>query len=791
MNSVLNLRYERKTKAKTHEAQENKMEDAWMRKEEEVKDNWNHYQDTNKAEVAESSSKPSSSTSAVQPRSAIHRYVTHKQNNHSVGYKALMKQLSSASFRIKGVMAGQKFNDLVPIPEASELATWASSRFDLSTGHVVSTESADIHKDGSKGKEAENHATRKFFANRIKNKHYAAVQNLEEKLAKTELKFSTMAPPAGATNKVVQGLNDNFNRGGGARRGSVPSSNDSASSKADKNKALEMNNKSDKDGLVSQVPILLGRRRQSVSKGITKKESSMTLTKKESAYHMQKRESQDSEDSDDDRFNSFVSEFNASVNTSPDAPSTASNYKNTEEEEGGRGRRNLLQIALSMAEEEKPITTKHQKKNHNKQKYPVYVINLRRRSQKATEMLLQIVNEQKSTLRGVDPEILELLEVDHRSNAGINPNPVIEATIRSIKNTNITSLSPRLQKKRFKLTHTDSNTEAFEVGSRDEEEKAKGTTDKVKVNDIHSKILSMSKDTAMDPGYQLLLRCDEFTMKQQTMLKSLKERIESIDYDRRKAFQRKYKSFTINANGGSDFKMNAASDISIMRLQAEKLKVEENINFLESTSWFDKLLYKAQEVNQPLSLPELRFLNVIRTILEEGFTLDEHLFKHILINSIPSEDHKSAPLQKLLMFVRDEVVGMGVIKYHDFLQENKLFVSNALAAEVKSLVKVKLNNDTSRFEAKAMSNTSAVSGLRATFIAAKWKKKANRDSVSSSMSGSFDEEEDARPLSPGPARIPIPPATSNASRNSVIGHKIEEMRSARMSLIPVKVTGVH
>ncbi len=66
------------------------------------------------------------------------------------------------------------------------------------------------------------------------------------------------------------------------------------------------------------------------------------------------------------------------------------------------------------------------------------------------------------------------------------------------------------------------------------------------------------------------------------------------------------------------------------------------------------------------------------------------------------------------------------MKYHAFLEENQLFVPNSIATEVKALMKAKASNNASDKSSKVGASAHSVTsggGLRATVVAAKWRKK--------------------------------------------------------------------
>ena len=71
------------------------------------------------------------------------------------------------------------------------------------------------------------------------------------------------------------------------------------------------------------------------------------------------------------------------------------------------------------------------------------------------------------------------------------------------------------------------------------------------------------------------------------------------------------------------------NDITNMRLKAEKLKLLKKIENLQQQSWFDSMISKAQEAGHPLSNAELRFIVSIRKIVEDGWKIDENLFKDV------------------------------------------------------------------------------------------------------------------------------------------------------------------
>ena len=105
------------------------------------------------------------------------------------------------------------------------------------------------------------------------------------------------------------------------------------------------------------------------------------------------------------------------------------------------------------------------------------------------------------------------------------------------------------------------------------------------------------------------------------------------------------------------------------------------------------------------------FLNTAVRLLSDGVTLTVELFKHILSEVLTKDDHKSVPLQKLITFVRDDVLTIvPLVSYRKWLEKKGLPVPESLIQKLEAIKKKK-------------SRAGGVgSGLRAIMAASKWRR---------------------------------------------------------------------
>ena len=105
-----------------------------------------------------------------------------------------------------------------------------------------------------------------------------------------------------------------------------------------------------------------------------------------------------------------------------------------------------------------------------------------------------------------------------------------------------------------------------------------------------------------------------------------------------------------------------------------------------------------------------RWSTLVR-LLSDGTELTVDLFKHILSEVLTKEDHKSVPLQKLITYVRDDVLTIvPLASYRKWLEKKGLHVPESLIQKLEAIKKKK-------------SRAGGVgSGLRAIMAANKWRR---------------------------------------------------------------------
>jgi len=202
------------------------------------------------------------------------------------------------------------------------------------------------------------------------------------------------------------------------------------------------------------------------------------------------------------------------------------------------------------------------------------------------------------------------------------------------------------------------------------------------------------RERGVESVKSLFEACGNFHQVRQELQKKLESELDTMDFERPDALDRKFKVFCSQFDGSIDLaSVDLLQEMATMHELAEGALQLEHQRNLDRHAWFAHLRLYAQSICQVGANPESagsastksvgvdagsqlvllpsaiqRFLNTMQTLLEWGFQPSKELLIDVLMHGVAPSDHKSTELQEVVRYVRTEVLQMPPEEYATWLQ---------------------------------------------------------------------------------------------------------------------------
>lgn len=195
----------------------------------------------------------------------------------------------------------------------------------------------------------------------------------------------------------------------------------------------------------------------------------------------------------------------------------------------------------------------------------------------------------------------------------------------------------------------------------------------------------LAEDEKLSPAFNLLKTLYETTDTQNKLTGSLQTKLRDMDFLRADKARRRQYAFP-GTDGVRQMKRDFHKDIEMMRIGTEMLRLAQTKHNIENAKWYEDITVKTRGgLNaSSLTLPEKKLLTSLRHVVENGFELTEPMFLDILVKAITPSDHSSLPLQRLIKFIRLNVLKMPSETYKMWLLANKLPLPNGFEEELEN-----------------------------------------------------------------------------------------------------------
>ena len=248
-------------------------------------------------------------------------------------------------------------------------------------------------------------------------------------------------------------------------------------------------------------------------------------------------------------------------------------------------------------------------------------------------------------------------------------------------------------------------------------------------------------DPRVDAGRQLRRTCADFWEAQRQARTDLCAALRENDHQRSENFNTKFKALDLRHRGPGSITEcgmggSATHIAESLDLRARETKLAQQIDNCHRSSFLDKILHAAKEIGgggaggavasggaasgmgigEHASPGRVRFVGALQQLGQQGITVDEALFKELLLHAVSPDDHLFPDLQKLVAVMRDEVLELPPEPYVVWLQAHGLHVPSA----VQETIKVR-----ARRAAREQGESSA-GGLYATLAIGRLRRKVRR-----------------------------------------------------------------
>lgn len=196
-------------------------------------------------------------------------------------------------------------------------------------------------------------------------------------------------------------------------------------------------------------------------------------------------------------------------------------------------------------------------------------------------------------------------------------------------------------------------------------------------NNVKSIIEFPSNNSELDPLFELKSVCNIINESKSKVKKNLMNKLSRYEFYRHEMIMNKFECFGKYKNRTLDV------DMKRMRIEAEEKSLKIRMERLRNCDWFLLLLDKSQQFNQQLSVSVKRFLVSIQEIIENGEEFTKELFYKIHLDILDDDDHKDSELERLIEYVRKEVLDLNIIEYYNFLKKNKYQIPKTLEKDIE------------------------------------------------------------------------------------------------------------
>eukprot|EP00003_Mantamonas_plastica_P020901 TRINITY_DN3371_c0_g1_i2.p1 TRINITY_DN3371_c0_g1~~TRINITY_DN3371_c0_g1_i2.p1 ORF type:complete len:324 (-),score=68.75 TRINITY_DN3371_c0_g1_i2:4-975(-) len=129
----------------------------------------------------------------------------------------------------------------------------------------------------------------------------------------------------------------------------------------------------------------------------------------------------------------------------------------------------------------------------------------------------------------------------------------------------------------------------------------------------------MNRHSVLDSSYQFRRTLTEFHEMKAEQSKKLEEQLRTRDFERPQTFKRKFNAFNDHIENMSTAydNMVPAVELQIMRLEAEKAKIEDQLQSYTTQPWYIELIAMVTESGRDMSEAEKFLVNQIKRCVEE------------------------------------------------------------------------------------------------------------------------------------------------------------------------------
>lgn len=176
----------------------------------------------------------------------------------------------------------------------------------------------------------------------------------------------------------------------------------------------------------------------------------------------------------------------------------------------------------------------------------------------------------------------------------------------------------------------------------------------------------------LSPAFNLLKCLFELAENQNKMTNDLILRIHDLDHQRADLSRRRFFSFP-GTDDIENEKRQFHTDMGMMRVGIEVLRLAQASHNIEHANWYKELSLKTHGANAPnITLAEKKLLLALRHVVKAGYGLNEQLFLDIMLETCSKDDYASLPFQRLVAFIRDDIIGMPIENHQAWLLKHKI-----------------------------------------------------------------------------------------------------------------------